>query len=103
MSRCRALRAPPPLDGRTPSSRHDRGAVRSMTGDDLLQILQTRGLLPPQVATRIKRDALVGNMPAELIIARERLVPDEKMAEVKSELLKVPYMKIETAKIDAKL
>ncbi len=74
-----------------------------MTGDDLLQMLQTRGLIAVPVATRVKRDALIGNTSMEAIIAREHLVADEKVAEIKSELLKVPYLKIDPAKIDEKL
>jgi type IV pilus assembly protein PilB len=74
-----------------------------MTSDELLQQLQTRGLITEPVATRLKRDAIVGNESPEDIIGRERIVPDEQVAALKSELLKVPYKKIDLAAIDAKL
>ncbi len=74
-----------------------------MTNDELLQQLQTRGLITEAVATRLKRDAIVGNESPEDIIGRERIVPDEQVAALKSELLKIPYKKIDPEAIDAKL
>jgi type IV pilus assembly protein PilB len=74
-----------------------------MTSDELLQQLQTRGLITEAVATRLKRDAIVGNESPEDIIGRERIVPDEQVAALKSELLKVPYKKIDPETIDARL
>ncbi len=66
-----------------------------MTNDELLQQLQSRGLITEIVATRLKRDAIVSGESPEDIIGRERIVPDEQMAALKSELLKVPYKKID--------
>jgi type IV pilus assembly protein PilB len=74
-----------------------------MTSDELLQQLQARGLITEAVATRLKRDAIVGNESPEDIIGRERIVPDEQVATLKSELLKVPYKKIDPEAIDARL
>jgi type IV pilus assembly protein PilB len=74
-----------------------------MTSDELLEQLQTRGLITEAVATRLKRDAIVGNESPEDIVGRERIVPDEQVAALKSELLKVPYKKIDPEAIDAKL
>jgi type IV pilus assembly protein PilB len=74
-----------------------------MTSDELLQQLQTRGLITEAVATRLKRDAIIGNESPEDIIGRERIVPDEQVAALKSELLKVPYKKIDPETIDARL
>jgi type IV pilus assembly protein PilB len=74
-----------------------------MTSDELLQQLQTRGLLDPTVAARLKRDTLVTGRSIEDLIANERIVPDEKIAELKSELLKIPYKKIDAASLDPKL
>jgi type IV pilus assembly protein PilB len=74
-----------------------------MTSDELLQQLQTRGLLNPTVAARLKRDALVTGKSIEDLIANERIVPDEKVAELKSELLKIPYKKIDATSVDPKL
>ncbi len=66
-----------------------------MTSDELLQQLQSKGLITDVVATRLKRDAIVSGDSPEDIIGRERIVPDEQMATLKSELLKVPYKKID--------
>jgi type II secretory ATPase GspE/PulE/Tfp pilus assembly ATPase PilB-like protein len=69
----------------------------------LLQQLQTRGLITEAVVARLKRNAIVGNESPEDIIGRERIVPDEQVAALKSELLKVPYKKIDPEAIDARL
>lgn len=74
-----------------------------MTQDEFLQQLQTRGLLNPTAAARVQRDAIVAGVTPEAIVARDRLVPDEAVAELKSELLKVPYQKVDASQIDAKL
>ena len=74
-----------------------------MTQDELLQQLQTQGLLTPTAAARVKRDAVVANETPEAVIASDRLVPDDRMAELKSQLLGVPYQKVNAAEIDQKL
>jgi type IV pilus assembly protein PilB len=74
-----------------------------MTSDELLQQLQTRGLITDAIATRLKRDAIVSGESPEDIIGRERIVPDEQVASLKSELLKIPYKKIDPTTLDAKL
>lgn len=74
-----------------------------MTDDQLLDQLQKQGLLPAATIARLKRDIVVNGEPAEAIIQRERLVPDVKLAELKSTLINVPYQKIDTQAIDAKL
>jgi type IV pilus assembly protein PilB len=74
-----------------------------MTSDELLQQLHARGLITDAIVARLKRDAIVSGESPEDIIGRERIVPDEQMAALKSELLKVPYKKIDPATIDEKL
>ena len=74
-----------------------------MTSDELLQQLQSRGLITDAVATRLKRDAIVNGESPEDIIGREQIVPDEQLASLKSELLKVPYKKVDPGAIDEKL
>ncbi len=74
-----------------------------MTQDEFLQQLQIRGLLNPTIAARIQRDAIVAGETPEAIVSRDRLVPDDAVAQLKSELLKVPYQKVDAAQIDAKL
>lgn len=55
------------------------------------------------IAARLKRDAIVGNESPEDIIGRDRIVPDEQMAALKSELLKVPYKKIDPEALNDQL
>ena len=74
-----------------------------MTGEELLKQLETRGILNQQTAARVRRDSLISNEQPETIIARERLAPSDAIAQLKSELLKVPLKKIEPDSIDAKL
>lgn len=74
-----------------------------MTGEELLSQLQTQGLLDGTVVTRVKRENLISGESIEAIIAKQRLVDDEKVAQIKSALLKVPYKKLAVADIDAKL
>ena len=52
-------------------------------------------MITETIATRLKRDAIVSGESPENIIGRERIVPDEQVATLKSELLKVPYKKID--------
>jgi type IV pilus assembly protein PilB len=74
-----------------------------MTQDELLQQLQTRGLLNPTVAARVMRDAAARGELPEIIIARERIVPDDAVTSLKSELLKIPAKAVVVAEIDPKL
>ncbi len=74
-----------------------------MTGEELLQQAQARNIFPAAVANRVRRDALISGESIESIIWRERIVPDESIAQLKSELLKVPYKKFDPAEVDAKL
>ncbi len=74
-----------------------------MTPEQLLAELQKRGLVDATKATRIQRDALMTGEPIESVIAKQRLVDDTKIAELKSEVLKVPYKKIDPKEIDPKL
>jgi type IV pilus assembly protein PilB len=74
-----------------------------MNDDQLLEQIQKQGLLTPAVASRLKHDALVSGDSVEAIIQRERLVPDVKIAELKSTLLNVPYEKIDVANVDESL
>jgi type IV pilus assembly protein PilB len=74
-----------------------------MTSEEFLQELQKRGLITDVIANRLKRDEIVTGESPEDIIGRERIVPDEKVASMKSEILGVPYKKIDPQAIDAKL
>lgn len=60
-------------------------------------------MITDAVAARIARDAIVNGESPEDIIGRERMVPDEQMAALKSELLKVPYKKIDPETLNDQL
>ena len=77
--------------------------METMTDDQLLDQIQKQGLLPAATVARLKRDIIVNGEPAEAIIQRERLVPDIKIAELKSSLVNVPYQKVDAQAIDGKL
>jgi type IV pilus assembly protein PilB len=74
-----------------------------MTDSELLQQLQTQGLLDAATAKRVEREALVANEPVDVTLAKNRLAPDEAVAQAKSALLKVPYKAVAAAELDAKL
>ena len=74
-----------------------------MTDDQLLDQIQKQGLLPAATVARLRRDIAVSGEAAEAMIDRERLIPDVKLAELKSALTNVPYQKIDTQGIDEKL
>lgn len=77
--------------------------MKPMTDDQLLDQIQKQGLIPAAAVARLKREMVVSDEPAEAIIQRERLVPDVKIAELKSSLMNVPYQKIDAEAIDVKL
>ena len=77
--------------------------MKSMTEDQLLEQIQKQGLLAPESLARLRRNAASSGESAEAIISRERLVPDAKIAELKSALMNVPYEKIDAKTIDEKL
>jgi type IV pilus assembly protein PilB len=74
-----------------------------MTDDQLLEQLQRQNLITPQIVTRLRRDILIKMRPAEALIEDERLVPSEKIAELKSSILNVPYQKVDPANVGPEL
>ncbi len=74
-----------------------------MTSDELLVQMRAKGLVDEALANRLKREALISSEPLEAVIAKQRAVSDEKIAELKSALLKVPYKKVAPADVDVKL
>lgn len=73
-----------------------------MTSDELLQQMVVGGLADAALVNRLKRDALLSGESIEAVIAKQRLVDDVKIAELKSAFLKVPYKKVAPADIDEK-
>jgi type IV pilus assembly protein PilB len=65
-----------------------------MTNDQLLDELKQRHYLDDATTTRLRRDVLLSGKSAEALLDERRLIPDATVAQVKSELLKVPYQKV---------
>ncbi len=74
-----------------------------MTTEQLVNLLRTRNILDEAAATRLQKEVIVSGKSAEEIIMRERLVDDAKIAEIKSEVFKIPYRKIDFTTFDDKL
>ncbi len=74
-----------------------------MTDDELLEQLKRQGLLDTAAANRLKRDSLIGGESLEATIAKQRLLDDAKVAEIKSTMVKVPYKKVDSQALDEKL
>jgi type IV pilus assembly protein PilB len=72
-----------------------------MTDDQLLQELQNRGLVRPDVAAKLKREILLSGRSLEELVFEKRLIDDAKIAELKSELLGIPYQKIDFNSFDS--
>jgi type IV pilus assembly protein PilB len=71
-----------------------------MTNEQLLQEIQNRTLLAPDTITRVKRESFLSGKTAEAILYEKRFLDDEKIAQLKSEILKIPYKKIDFASFD---
>jgi type IV pilus assembly protein PilB len=66
-----------------------------MTDQELLKELVKKQLLKQSLADRILKDAELLKRPAEEMIYSERLLDEEEVAKVKSELLDVPFKKVD--------
>lgn len=74
-----------------------------MTDQDLVKQLVTKGLLDSQVGDKIIEESRVSQTPVEEVIYKKRIIDDIQVAKVKSELLKVPYKKIDATSIPQEL
>ncbi len=75
----------------------------SMSNEDLIKEIQKGKLLSEEVVTKLKRDMLLSGQSVEALISSQRLLDDEKIAQLKSAVLRVPYKKLDLAAIDKKL
>ncbi|MDO8574628.1 MAG: GspE/PulE family protein [bacterium] len=66
-----------------------------MTDEQLLGELQKNKLIDENSATKIRREVLLSGRPLEELIYSRRMVDGAKIAEVKSNFLKVPFKKID--------
>lgn len=71
-----------------------------MTDDQLIQGLRDKKILADSALSKLSREAKLSGRQAEDIIYEQRLVPDEKLAELKSAILGIPYQKINFSGFD---
>ncbi len=71
-----------------------------MTTEQILAEIQKRGLINEDTANKLKRESLLSGRSAEELIYSQRLVSDTEIAKIKSEVLKIPYQKIDVSKLD---
>lgn len=74
-----------------------------MINDQLLQALQTKGILSADEAVKLKREAMTSGKNLEEILYERHSTDDEKIAEVKSSVLNIPYQKVSLADYDVTL
>ncbi len=74
-----------------------------MTNEQLLEEFQNKGLLDQEIVNKLKQECLLSGRSAEELIYAKRLIDDAKVAEIKSELLKIPYQKIDKDHFDGKV
>lgn len=74
-----------------------------MTNDEFLTTLINNHLIPEDAVEKLKRDVLMSGKSAEDLVYDRRLVDDEKIAELKSALLRIPFQKVEVGEIDESL
>ncbi|MDO8664522.1 MAG: ATPase, T2SS/T4P/T4SS family [Candidatus Liptonbacteria bacterium] len=74
-----------------------------MTNEQLLEEIQKRGLINEEISNKLKKESLLSGRSAEEIIHSQRLVKDEEIGKIKSEVLKIPYKKIDASKLGDEL
>jgi type IV pilus assembly protein PilB len=74
-----------------------------MTDETLLSEIQKRNLLAEDQLAKIKREAFLAGRSVESMIYERHLIGDEKIAELKSSVLRVPYKKLDLSKYDDSL
>lgn len=74
-----------------------------MIDDQLLQELEKNNLLLPDVAAKLKREVLLSGRKLEELLFEKGLIDDVKIAELKSQILNVPYQKIDFNAFDQSL
>lgn len=70
-----------------------------MTTEQLLTELQKRNLISEESANKIKRESLLSGRSAEELIYAQRMISDTEIAKLTSEILKIPYQKVDASKI----
>lgn len=74
-----------------------------MKDAELLSAIQKNNLLDESAVSKLKRESILSSKSLEEIIHERRLIDDVKLANLKSDLLGVPYQKIEFENFDDKI
>lgn len=74
-----------------------------MTNEQILEEIQKKGLISEEVSSKLKKESLLSGRSAEELIHSQRLVKDEEIGRIKSEVLKIPYKKIDASKLGDEL
>jgi len=74
-----------------------------MTDENFLTALTKNQLIDDQTAIKIRREAYLAGRSIESLIYEHHLLSDEKVAQLKSSILKVPYKKIDLSNFDDSL
>jgi type IV pilus assembly protein PilB len=71
-----------------------------MTNDQLLTELRSRDLINEEALTKLKREVLVSGRTVEDLVHEKRLVGDDDIAQLKSQILRIPYQKVDFSTYD---
>ena len=71
-----------------------------MTGDQLLQALVSGGLISQEDSQKVLREANLAGKTPETVLYEKRTVDDEKIAQVKSQLLKIPFQRFPATSVE---
>ncbi|MBI4085374.1 MAG: type II/IV secretion system protein [Candidatus Liptonbacteria bacterium] len=71
-----------------------------MTTEQLLGEIQKQGLINEETSNKLKRESLLSGRSVEDLIYSQRLLDDTAVANIKSEILKIPYQKVDVSKLD---
>ena len=74
-----------------------------MTNEQLLEEIQKKGLISEEISNKLKKESLLSGRSAEELIHSQRFVKDEEVGRIKSEVLKIPYKKIDALKLEDEL
>src|SRR3989344_3733005 len=74
-----------------------------MENKTLVQELTKEGLLGEELGRKTLQEASLGKRDVEELIYERRLVDEEKVAKVKSQVLKIPYKKVNAEEIGEEL
>ena len=72
-----------------------------MSSEDLLKEIQKAGLADELSINKLRRESVLSGQSIDAVAVRTRLLDDQKLAQLKSTVLKVPYRKIDIDNFEA--